>query len=175
MLVCNHITSFMSNKGQTRKLYCHLIYLFQGASYVLYICMHDWACDELHAWEWKLKQIHSKRSWWFAIHVLYWNKCLCWVLFVASRQKQNENVSGSPACAHAIINIFLRSYACTLAVPYFFANLLLHVHPCSSLGLRAHLDSAIVMATLKFKILGTSLPVLEASPPRHLEKKILWS
>lgn len=58
-----------------------------------------------------------------------------------------------------------------------FANPLiaLHVSPCSSLGLRAHLDSldsAIVMATLELHFSGHLCLFLAPLPPRHSENHV---
>lgn len=51
-----------------------------------------------------------------------------------------------------------------------FAHLLnaLHVSPCSSLGLRAHLHSPIVMATLKLNFSGHLCLFQSPLPPSHL-------
>lgn len=48
----------------------------------------------------------------------------------------------------------------------------LHVSQCSSLGLRAHLDSAIVMATLKLNFSGHLCLFQSPLPPSHLENNV---
>lgn len=48
----------------------------------------------------------------------------------------------------------------------------LHVSQCSSLGIRAHLDSAIVMATLELNFSGQLCLFQSPVPPSHLENNV---
>lgn len=97
------------------------------------------------------------------------------MLFVAPREQKAEREPfryGSVRlhtlkCDHMCAFLFAEH------VPI-LANLLnaLHVSPCSSLGLRAHPHSAIVMATLKLNFSGHLCLFQSPLPPSHLESHV---